>query len=146
MRNRLFLLTAALVLSACADDSHTTGPASRSGVGSRSASGDVAPSGEGIKLPDAKPAPQVGFTKITVLTSVPVNVSAGEGTGATETCPAGSTAIGGTYNISSHVTGATAPWLNENGLDGSNGWRVGFWNDQVGASGFNYTVSVYCAS
>lgn len=145
MRNRLLLLTAAVVLSACADDQHATAPASRSGLRGRP-SGDVAPSTQDIKVPAAKPTDQVGFTQITVLASLPVNVSGGQGSQMAITCPAGSTAIGGDYHITGHVSGATAPWLTVDGLDGSNGWRVGFVNDQVGSSGFNYTVSVYCAS
>jgi len=146
MRNRLFLLTAAVVLSACADDQHATAPASHSGLSGRSASGDVAPSGGGIKLPDAKPAAQVGFTKITRVTSAQCNVVIGENSSNTATCSAGTTAIGGNYNISLFVSSASFPWFRFAGLDGQNGWSVTIWNEQAGAREFSYYVTAYCAS
>ena len=124
MRNRLLLFSAAVLLSACADDPHTTAPASRSGSSSRSAAGDVMPSGQGIRVPQAKPTDQVGFTQVfTVQEPVFTHVSKGStGTG-TATCPAGSHVIGGYYTITFDGTAPDFTYISA-GIDQANGWSV----------------------
>lgn len=145
MRNRLFLLTAAVLLSACADDQHTTAPATsraaRSGV-----LGDVGPSARGLANAQAKPVDQVGFTKVTYVSSAIIQLPAGQSTQTTATCPDGSTAIGGGYNVTGYLAGATPPFVRFAGLDGQNGWMVRFSNEPAGAASFTYLVTVYCAS
>lgn len=145
MRNRLLLLTAAVLLSACADDQHATAPAN-----SRSArSGEVRDLGlsrQATVNAAAKPIDQVGFTKITSVSSGLVNMDAGQITTTTATCPAGSTAVSGSYDITLFVATASFPWIKINGLNGQNGWTVNIWNQQVGASSFTYFVTAYCAS
>jgi hypothetical protein len=102
-------------------------------VSSRSASGDVTPSGQAGGSPQAKPTDQVEFTKITKVTSAPINAVIGDHTINTATCPAGTTAIGGNYNITLFVASASFPWFR-------------FWNEQAGAREFSYNVTAYCAS
>lgn len=146
MRNRLLLLTAAVVLSACADDQHTTAPASRSVSSSRSAAGDLGTATQTTGSPQAKPIDQVGFTKITTVNSDLIHAVAGQNTGVVVSCPAGSTAIGGGYSVTLYLAGATPPFTKFMGLDGQNGWGVDLSNDPVGAKDFTYYASVYCAS
>jgi hypothetical protein len=100
MRNRLLLLTAAVVLSACADDQHATAPASRSSR-SNSSAGDVMPLGQGIGVPDAKPIDQVGFTKTFVAFGAEALLTRGvtESGYSQANCPAGSVIVGGGYEI-----------------------------------------------
>jgi hypothetical protein len=124
MRNRLFLLAAAVLLSACADDQHTTAPASRSGLSGRSLNGEATASGKAIANPLAKPTDQVGFTQVfTVGEPDFTHISKGNtGTG-TATCPAGSHVIGGYYTITFHDTAPDFTYISA-GIDQANGWSV----------------------
>ena len=145
MRNPLLLCTAAVLLSACADNQNATAPVSRPSSSSSSATGDVTTTG--IRVPDAKPVDQVGFTQVTRVNSPnPESVVAGQTSAASVACPAGSTAIGGHYNISLYIATATPPWVRFSGLNGLNEYTVSFANEQCGGSSFTYTVTVYCAS
>ena len=131
MRTCIMLLTAAVVLSACADDQHPTGPASRSAVTSRSAAGDAAPSGQLNVNAQAKPTDQVGFTKVFTVTGAPILVGPSPNSAigsATATCPAGSQAIGGSYSVGPDFV---APYvtITSFGLNGANGWTVVVWHN-----------------
>ena len=117
MRNGLLLLTAAVVLSACADDQHPAAPASRSGLASRSVSGDAAPSGQLALSPQAKPTDQVGFTKTFVAFGVEAFLSRGvtESAFSHADCPAGSVLVGGGYEIvSGPIYGVTDLRITQN--------------------------------
>jgi len=104
MRTRLFLFTVTAAVStlvACSDDRSTTGPRTPEGK-SPAVSADVAgPTGSGVQ---AAARPSYGFT--TILTVVgPIRTVLGaadnEGAQSAATCPTGSFAIGGGYNVSS---------------------------------------------
>ena len=124
MRNRLIFLAAAVVISGCADDQHTTAPASRSGLASRSVSGNGVSTNQGVSLPTAKPTDQVGFTKVfTVAAPQVIVLTPSNNHTGTATCPAGSHVIGGYHQL---VYGAQAVdfLYSGAGFDGLNGWAV----------------------
>jgi hypothetical protein len=123
MRNRLFLLTAAVLISGCGDQ-HATAPASRPGLSGRSVNGEVTPSGNAIANPQAKPTDQVGFTQVfTVGEPEFTHISKGTtGTG-TATCPAGSHVIAGYFSITFHDTARDFTYISA-GINQANGWSV----------------------
>jgi hypothetical protein len=134
MRNHILVLTTAILLGACADDQHTTAPASSRSARS-AATGDVMPSTQGLGIPQARPL-DPGFTQITTVKSALVNVPTGTSGSATATCPAGSQLISGGYVLNGY-TGSFA--LDTNAPNGSNGWTVkGF----LGAAGSFVTIVV----
>src|SRR6266699_5917579 len=98
MRNRLFLLASTVLFAACADDQHSTAPASSRAPRS-SAAGDLGNSGQGVVNPAAKPIDQVGFTTAQTIASATIDIPAGTNGVATATCPAGTTLVGGGYTI-----------------------------------------------
>jgi hypothetical protein len=104
MRNHILLLSTALLLAACADDQHPTAPTSAK------AAGDARPATQSV-TPQAKPTDQVGFTKITKLTSLASFIWPGSTGTASVTCPAGSTVIGGTHRLYGYVATATPAWV-----------------------------------
>ena len=57
--------------------------------------GDVGPVTQGIKLPDARPTDQVGFTKVATYSPGLTTLVAGETTDIYAACPAGSFMTGG---------------------------------------------------
>jgi hypothetical protein len=146
MRNRLFLLTATVVLSACADDQHATAPASRSGLSSRSAAGNFGPGTQGAGLPSAKPTDQVGFTKVFVVrAAIYTIVSKGDYGTATATCPAGSVVIAGSYRIPTLQSSAGDFAYVDGGVDGNNGWFVkGFVPPNALAAAVTLDVAAIC--
>jgi hypothetical protein len=147
MRNRLFLLSAAVLFAACADDQRTTAPAYPPGPSNRSIIGaDGRASTELGTAPQAKPMDQVGFSKITIVGSVYVNVFAGQDAQATATCPAGTTAIGGGYGMTGYVTGESSPLITFASLNAQNGWTMKLSNHQAGAGTFTYYAQAFCAS
>jgi hypothetical protein len=150
MRNRLLLLAAAVLLSACADDQHATAPASRSGLAGRSASGDAAPSGQATGNPQAKPIDQVGFTKVVTYFGAPVTLNPGQATSAQATCPAGTVVTGGGHDLDVQSVG-TVPLLVrsrplQSGNDPATGWLVTFSNTQAGSGTLQFWAWVACAS
>jgi hypothetical protein len=145
MRNRLLLLLTAVILSACADDQHATGPASRSGVGSRSASGDASPSTQGI-APQAKPTDQVGFTKIVAIYGESVDLAANTSANATVTCPAGSVATGGGFATGLLTVGSIPTVRSSNPITNPSGWLISVSNIQPGAVAAVIQAWVLCAS
>jgi hypothetical protein len=144
MRNRLLLLAAAVVLSACADDQHATAPASRSGLSGRSASGDAGPSGQATGNPQAKPIDQVGFTKITRVVSPTATSHANAAATATATCPAGTTLVGGGHEIL--VLSAPVPPFVRSSAGDQNEWSVLVTNSLPGAIDVTFHAIAYCAS
>ena len=148
MRNRLLLLTAAVLLSACADDQHSTAPAS-SHTATSGAAGNLDRSAPGTASAGAKPVDQVGFTKVAVLYGAAVSVSAGANGTATITCPAGSLATGGGFEIATSGVG-TIPivWRSHETTSGStaDGWIVSMNNQQPGALTAYVQAWVSCVS
>ena len=141
MRKNLLLLSAAILLGACADDQQTTAPnGPRSGAASRSAAPDLPPG------PSARPADQVGWTKAVTVVSTPLSVAPGAASFATATCPAGTTLVGGGYSLDLGFGVAPIVYLNNPGIGGT-GWNAGVKN--LNAAGGSY-VSVHavarCAS
>jgi len=140
MRTHFLLLTAAVLLSACADDQHTTGPASRSSVSGRSATGDVVAPGQLTANP-AKPVNQVGFTTVTTVTSATVEALPLVPGYLVATCPAGTTVISGGYEI---ITGLDDARVYYNGPSGANGWKVKL-TVAVDGSSTTYNAIAMCA-
>ena len=141
MRNLITLLAAATLVVACADDPHPTAPS-----GSRSASGQIQPTADKVPVAQAKPADQVGFTKITRVFSSQHPVAAGVSGAATATCPAGTTVIGGGHFITGGTPFTGAPRLSYSVDDQGNGWTVGFANNVSGAGDFVFIAVAYCVS
>src|SRR5262245_18906113 len=112
---KLLLLSAAAAIAACSDTQHPTSPDTRSPT---SASRDVSPSTDGIKVPQAKPQP--GFTSINTVLGPHVFIPAGLTNTATVVCPAGSVATGGGYGFPGSV-GGSAPFV-EASVPFQNGW------------------------
>jgi hypothetical protein len=143
MRNRLLLLTAAVLLSACADGQNTTAPASRSALASRS-SGDVATSSQ--VSPQAKPTDQVGFTNVFTVVGNGASFDFGNGpTTLTATCPEGSKAIGGSYVIGNWPASKYLV-ITKFGLNAANGWDVTGWVFDPSAPDINMGITVNCIS
>jgi hypothetical protein len=140
MRNHILLLSTALLLVACADDQHSTAPAGSRSAPNRSAAGDVGTSAQPIN-PQAKPTDQVGFTSVSTVTSAIVTaqgvINPGYGIA---TCPAGTTAISGGYNVDSNQLDARVYY---DGPDGANGWKVKMVVDNNGT--VDYHVLAVCA-
>ena len=144
MRIYLLVVTAAIFLSACADDQHATAPASRSGLSSRSASGGAAPSGQGIRVPEAKPTDQVGFTNVFSVAGPGVSFNTGTGpTTLTATCPAGSRAIGGGYEVINYPVSRSLS-ITKSGLNAANGWSVTLWMFDAASPPANVNVTANC--
>ena len=136
MRTNLLLLATAFVLAACADDQHTTAPSRTRSTSSSSASGDMA-TRDGLGIPQARPQDQVGFTQVTTVKSVAVNLGAGGTGSASAICPAGTQVVGGGFTLSSgdFAIDSSAPNAN-------NGWTV---HGTVGAAGpLAVTVTAIC--
>ena len=140
MRNHILLLTAMITLAACGDQ-HPVSPSMRSSDQSR---GDVAPSTQGIKVPQAKPTDQVGFTNVFTVDGNSVGISVGDGPRpVTATCPAGSQAIGGGYGVSNWAASRFLT-ITGFGLDGANGWTAKGWVWDVSAPTVFVTPHVIC--
>jgi hypothetical protein len=139
MRNHILLLSTALLLAACTDDQHPTAATSAK------AAGDVRPTVQSV-TPQAKPADQVGFTKITKVTSLANFIWAGSTGTASVTCPAGSTVVGGTHRLYGYVATATPAWIVKSEDDSQNGWTVIIDNSQAGGQPVNVIAVAYCAS
>jgi hypothetical protein len=142
MRNRLLFLAAALAISACADDQHTTAPNSRS---TRSGSAaDLGPAGQTVVNAAGKPVDQVGFTTVFSVVGPVVSIGIGMGpTPVTATCPAGSQAIGGGYAVGNWAASRFMT-ITQMGLDGANGWKVTGWVlDPLAPASF-VSVTVTC--
>jgi ABC-type Fe3+-hydroxamate transport system substrate-binding protein len=151
MRTTLLLITVAVLFSACADDQHSTAPASRT-AGSRSASGNVTASAQNAGSPQAKPIDQVGFTTITEAVSTNMVIPTGGQDTRIAVCPAGSVVTGGGFRfIGYNSAGGTPPWITNSArnapLGGQTGWQVSIDNEQPGATdGIIVQVFAYCAS
>jgi hypothetical protein len=142
MRNRLLLLAAAVVLSACADDQHATAPNSR--AARSGAAADLGPAGQAVVNPAGKPTDQVGLTTVFSVAGPVVSIGIGMGpTPVTATCPAGSQAIGGGYTVGNWAATRFLT-ITQMGLDGANGWKVAGWVTDPVAPALFVSVAVTC--
>jgi hypothetical protein len=122
-RLALASLGAVLTIAAACADEQPTSPAAARNTTRTSSPAAAAPSSQ-IVGAQAKPTDQVGFTKVFTVEGpfVQVDYAAGLLT-ATATCPAGSTAIGGTYAISNWAQARYFIYIAAK-LNGANGWGV----------------------
>jgi hypothetical protein len=142
MRNNILLLSAAILLGACADDQHATAPAGpQSAAAIHSIAPDVPVTGNG------KPNAPSGWTTAVTVFSTPHAVAAGSAGFATATCPAGTTLVGGGYSLDfGNLSVAPAVYLNNPGI-GSTGWNAGVRNfNPVGGVSVSITAYARCAS
>ena len=140
----IFLLSAAAVMAACSDDQQPTAP--RSTPSRSSAAGEVAPGHRASLQPNAKPADQVGFTKVTKVISTGIPISPGGQQVVTAHCPTGTVVIAGSYRLSGFDPAGALPWVSQSEDDGSNGWSIYIANKQPGSIlGTAYALA-YCAS
>jgi hypothetical protein len=142
---RLLLLSIALMLAACADDQHSTAPASsRSASSARSlATGNVAAPSRGV-TPLAKPSGQIGFSQVAIYASVLFVVPADGNVNQFLECPTGTTATGGGYRLNPSSLDHP-PFVHISGPE-SNGWRVQILNSATGSTQASFTIFVSCAS
>jgi hypothetical protein len=141
MYNRLLLLAAAVLISACADDQHATAPNSPSARSGAAA--DLGPAGQTVKAA-GKPTDQVGLTTVFSVVGTGASMTFVLGpTPATATCPAGSQAIGGGYAIGNWAASRYLA-ITQMGLDGANGWKVTAWVFDQFAPAVSVSVWVTC--
>ena len=104
---------------------------------------DVGPVTTGIKLPDAKPTDQVGFTKVTAYSTALIPLVVGQTAHVLATCPAGSFMTGGGHTM---TPVGTSPSVLQSFPDGLDQWHVVVRNDQAGAQNLSVRAWVLCAS
>ena len=142
MYNRLLLVAAAVLMSACADDQHATAPNSRSARSGAAA--DVESAGQTVVKAAGKPTDQVGLTTVFSVVGNSASMAFALGpTPATATCPAGSQAIGGGYSVSTWQASRYLV-IPQMGLDGANGWKVTGWVFDQFAPSVSVTATVTC--
>jgi len=136
----LLAIGAAVLIAACSDEqaSSPTSPRRSSGSVAKVVSSSSAPTEH------AKPSP--GFTTITQVESHTVTVGHGLTGGATATCPAGTTVVGGGYRITLYISNTTPPWITRSESDLANGWAVWVDNGPVGSTTFTFVAYAYCLS
>jgi hypothetical protein len=132
MRSLLILATIVGIsgVSACSDEQQQpTSPAVATPRASTSL--DVpAISVDGIKLPDANAKPTPAFTKVFMVTSPTyTTVTFSNPTVITAACPAGSTPIGGSWDLGNYLQSQYLS-LVSSGIDNANGWTVTVRNTQ----------------
>jgi len=136
----LLLVSTAFVLVACSDSPQPTAPRS---IGSATNVAGGTSASHAQTQAGGKPLDQVGFTKVTSVTSVPaVSISAGVTVIDVATCPAGTTAVGG-----GHWTAGGFPvFILESDMDGNNGWRIKAYGPPTLQNTFLLHAIVYCLS
>lgn len=148
MRTSLFLLSAVLLLAACNDNAETTAPRSRSIV-SPAADVSAAQVASLPPGPSASAKPSAGFTTITTVESGQgIFAGAGNGIGwltkgtITMTCPAGTTVIGGGYDVYGLYPFDVKVYTSK--PNGANGWSVTVENTGSPSSIANLKVTAIC--
>jgi hypothetical protein len=135
----LLLLSTVVALAACDDAQPTTAPST----------GRIAPVAAGqaaaaISTPQAKPAPNPGFSTVT-LESAEFAVAAGNAIGGSMGCPDGTIRISGGYGFTNEGAFSAAPTVTQS-VPTSNGWFVRVVNRLPGATYAAFKVFVVCAS
>jgi hypothetical protein len=141
MRIATFLLSSAILVAACADNSETTAPRSRLAAKASGVSGAQADYPPG---PSAKPVDQVGWTKITAVWSAEVSPALSVIAG-TATCPAGTTLISGGHMFTNSGNADAPPFIRQNHPIG-NTWVVSVANLATGAGYVSFRALAICAS
>lgn len=139
MRALLLPLTV-VALAACDDAQPTTAPST--GRIAPVAAGQAA---AGISIPQAKPAPNTGFSTVTTVGSAEFTVNAGGATGGSVGCPDGTTRVSGGYAFTNEGALNATPTVTQS-VPLSNGWFVRVVNRLPGAMDAVFTVFVLCAS
>ena len=139
MRTTLGLLATVIAIAACDDQQQPTSPPTE--TSSPRAAVTVASASPVAKAPDARPADQVGFTKVQYFETGLISVNAGANGDYTLNCPAGTFVISGGHNL----WGGVSPLVRLSRADG-NGWHVLISNDAAGATFMTFRVSVNCIS
>ena len=142
---RTLLIASILAALAACSDNQTTAPAN---ARSARASGDVAPSTQGVIIHDGKPQPApTGFTTVTTIVSADATVPAGGAVAQKAYCPSGTTAISGGYQMVGLGNSAAPPHVSQNmPYVGYNGWWVRVDNSMTGAYDMSFRVYVVCIS
>ena len=138
----LILISALVALAACSDSQQPTAPANSSG---RVASGDVAPSGQSIVAPNAKPGSTPAFTTVTQVVSNEIALDASTAIAGSAVCPVGSTLVGGGFTFVSEGNPNARPFVRESQPLG-NGWFVSVANWATGAWYSSFKAYALCAS
>lgn len=141
MRIATFLLSSAFLLAACTDNGETTAPASRlaaNASGVPSAQADLPPG------PTLKPVDQVGWTKVTSVTSGEFSPGVSAIAGHVS-CPAGTTLISGGYRFTNEGNPNARPFVRFSHAMGDE-WVVGVANFATGAWAVAFHVYALCAS
>lgn len=141
MRTNLFLLSAAFLLAACADDQHATAPA---GPSSGAASRTVSAYPPGPSAP-AKPTAPSGWTQA-ITVGATISVAPGGADFVTALCPAGTTVVGGGFSLGLGAGNAPAVYINNPNVQ-ETGWNAGVRNmNPAGGSYVVVTAVARCAS
>ncbi len=140
---RTLLLASTLAVLAACSDSQTTAP---SNARSGRASGDVAPSTQGIIIHDGKPqSGPTAYTTVTTVVSADATVPAGGAVAQKAYCPSGTTAISGGFEMVGFGSASAPPHVSQS-MPYSNGWWVRVENSMTGASDMSFRVYVRCIS
>lgn len=136
----LLLLSTVVALAACDDAQPTTAPAN----------GRIAPVASGqtaaaISTPQARPAPNTGFSTVTTVGSAEFTVIAGGASGGSVGCPDGTTRVSGGYALTNEGALNATPTVTQS-VPLSNGWFVRVVNRLPGAMDAAFKVFVLCAS
>jgi hypothetical protein len=118
MRTTLLLLSAAFVLSACADDQHATAPGNtRRATGS--ASSNTVPPDEDGPVNQAKPS--AAFSVVFSVKTGLLYLLPGISGSVNPACPVGSQVVGGGYVLAGNAAQLV---VTGNGPNATNGWTV----------------------
>jgi len=151
MRPVIMLVSLALI-TACSDQDHPTSPIQpRSGLEPRALNATDNSIASEIKVAQAKPTDQVGFTKTTVIESNPIWIIPGSDETYYVNCPAGSMVTGGGYtlNIPSLFVGSPPFVYNSRPVatgGKSDNWTISMKNEQPGSSQFTAVFYAVCVS
>lgn len=137
----LLLIPAVMTIVACSDSQQPTAPARPHG---RTSLGDVAPTTQGIKLPDARPQ-QSAFTTVTQVVSNQISLDAGGAIAVQAVCPAGTTLVGGGFAFVEEGNPNARPFVRES-QPLSNSWFVSVANWATGAWYTSFKAFALCAS
>ena len=141
----LLTLAAAILVAACADD-RPTSPVSSPGARSSLATGTLPSATASGPSAQGKPVDHVGFTTVTRVIGSLAVVNVGVQNQSLATCPAGSTLVGGGYQMKGFESTHTPPWITQSSDNTAQGWVVDMVNSQPGGGVVSFNAFAYCAS
>jgi hypothetical protein len=103
------------------------------------------PVADGIRVPDAKPTDQVGFTKVIDVYGDFVTLNAGGTGSAGAQCPDGTTPVGGGYLFAAPGPDGAQPFVRRSNRINA-GWEVFVVNLASGAGTVIFRANAVCAS